>query len=225
MSVQKRILTPILSVFVVGFAFTSFIFYSVLDASQKNSQAVQEALAVMEQAEMIRQDVEAAQRTINEVVSMTRFVPMDQAVREFEAVTDAIKADFTSTELQSQSELSVLNGENAFAIGSEETGWEIVQAQTISYEPDGTAILTKLLRGRLGSEALMPMTWSAGTTIIALNEPILRFDPTSSEWDQQIELRIGPANKPVSDESFVDAIIDPNGVGLAPYAPALLIFC
>ncbi len=59
--------------------------------------------------------------------------------------------------LQSKSALFVLNGANAFAIkDSTATDWEIVQYRDAELQDDGSYILRHFLRGRLGTESVIP---------------------------------------------------------------------
>lgn len=58
--------------------------------------------------------------------------------------------------LSSTTELAVLNGANAFALGNPSTGWEICQFKTATLNGDGTYTLSELLRGRKGTD------WMAG---------------------------------------------------------------
>lgn len=134
----------------------------------------------------------------------------------------SISAKFTATGLATEPELSVLNGANSFAVGSDTAGWEVLQAQSIVLQEDGHVHLSNLLRGRLGTDALIPNIWPSGTQIVALNEPLFAVLPDGVDWDQEIELRIGPADRPASDDTFVHVTISPRGVGLIPYAPSHL---
>lgn len=58
-------------------------------------------------------------------------------------------------ELESVSELAMLNGANHFAYGRDGR-WEVIAARTCELQPDGTYRLRDLLRGRFGSE------WAGG---------------------------------------------------------------
>lgn len=58
--------------------------------------------------------------------------------------------------LFSVSELQMLSGENTCAIGSPAAGWEIVSFQTATLQADGSYRLSRLLRGRRGTE------WAVG---------------------------------------------------------------
>jgi len=50
------------------------------------------------------------------------------------------------------SDLNVLNGANAFLLGSPANGWEAIQAKSIVLNLDGTYTLSRFLRGRRGTE-------------------------------------------------------------------------
>lgn len=69
---------------------------------------------------------------------------------EMNAVT--VRLTPGSGELSSSNELGVLNGANLAAIGSEASGYELIQFKTATLTAARTYVLTGLLRGRRGTE-------------------------------------------------------------------------
>lgn len=70
------------------------------------------------------------------------------------SVVDAasvLQVDIISGELESITELAMLNGGNHFAYGSPGR-WEIMAARTITLQGDGSYLLQDMLRGRFGTE-------------------------------------------------------------------------
>ncbi|MEO0343573.1 MAG: glycoside hydrolase/phage tail family protein [Pseudomonadota bacterium] len=136
----------------------------------------------------------------------------------------SLAVQFNASALASVSDLSLLNGSNAFAIGTSGGDWEVIQAQIVTLQQDGTTTLSNLLRGQLGTEALMPAEWPAGTRVVALDEKLFPVTPPGSDWAQEHTLRVGPTTRAVSDDSYVEFTVVPHGVGVAPYAPAHLTY-
>ncbi len=67
----------------------------------------------------------------------------------------ALQVDLVAGELESVTQLQMLNGANYFAYGAAGR-WEIIAAQNCVQQGDGSWLLTTLLRGRFGTE------WAAG---------------------------------------------------------------
>ena len=63
----------------------------------------------------------------------------------------ALQIDMIGGDLESVSELSMLNGANHFAYGADGR-WEIIAASTCAMQADGSYLLTDMLRGRFGTE-------------------------------------------------------------------------
>jgi len=76
-------------------------------------------------------------------------------------------------EILTISELQMYNGGNHFAYGTHGR-WEIIAAQTVTEETDGTFTLQNLLRGRFGTEHAMA-SHAISDTLILLNQSLLRF--------------------------------------------------
>ncbi len=71
--------------------------------------------------------------------------------------SNVITVVLTSGSLSSSSELGVLNGANLCAIGSASGGWELLQFKTATLIATDTYMLSGLLRGRRGTEWIMPL--------------------------------------------------------------------
>jgi hypothetical protein len=69
--------------------------------------------------------------------------------------------------LTGTTDLNVLDGWNGFLVGSEANGWEAIQAQSVVLNTDGTYTLSRLLRGRRGTEVLCG-SHAAGDVVISL---------------------------------------------------------
>ncbi len=88
-------------------------------------------------------------------------------------VTNILVAHLPNTALTSVTELQMWNGANHFAVGAHGR-WEILSAQTIVEQADGSFYLSNLMRGRFGTEWAMT-THQAGDAVVHLDPALLEF--------------------------------------------------
>ncbi len=116
-----------------------------------------------------------------------------------------------SGELQSVTELAMLNGANAAVLGS-----EIIQFQTATLIEPGKYTLSNLLRGRLGTE------WAVGTHAISERFVLLDGNMVSQPVASSL-IGLSRSYKPVSFGNTLAAAVAEDftysGVALKPYAP------
>lgn len=125
--------------------------------------------------------------------------------------------------LQSRNSEAILNGANLAAIGDGTPGnWELVQFETAELIAPDTYWLRRRLRGQLGSDALMPDVWPAGSWFVLLDGTPAQIDLTSAQRRIARHYRIGPARRAYDDPSYSYLIEAFDGNGLRPYAPAHL---
>ena len=127
-----------------------------------------------------------------------------------------------SNDVQTRSELDVLNGANAAAIRNGSGEWEVFQFSAADLQSDGSYRLRDLLRGQAGTEWVMPDLWPAGSEVVLLDIGVDQIDLASTARGLVRNYRIGPANKPVSDNAYAQVALAFYGVGLRPYAPVHL---
>jgi hypothetical protein len=119
--------------------------------------------------------------------------------------------------LSSASELNVLNGANAALVGAH-GGWEIIQFETATLEADGTYTLSKLLRGRKGTEWAVG-THQAGDTFVALTGNTLgRVDKSINDIGVTRQYKAVSFGNDIAAAATI--AFANQGVGLKPYAPA-----
>lgn len=121
-------------------------------------------------------------------------------------------------ELASATELAVLNGANAMAIGDGSgSNWEVFQfAQAQLVAPD-TYELSVRLRGQLGTDGLMPAEWPIGSTIVLLDLALLQLDLPLSSRGLARFYRVGLAARGYDDPLVTLRNEAFDGVGLRPY--------
>ncbi|MFV0334731.1 MAG: glycoside hydrolase/phage tail family protein [Tropicimonas sp.] len=126
--------------------------------------------------------------------------------------------------LSSATRTALLNGANTVAIGSGAGGeWEIIQfGQAELVEAEDVYDLSYLLRGQLGTDAIMPTEWPAGSLVVLLDGAPTQIDLPASLRGLERHYRVGPADRGYADESFTHMTHAASGASLRPYSPVHL---
>jgi hypothetical protein len=124
--------------------------------------------------------------------------------------------------LASVSESEMLGGANAAAVGSEASGFEIIQFRDAVLTGPKTYELAHLLRGQSGSEPEMKPLLAAGAEFILLDPAVVQMNEELSDLGSRIVWRVGPANRDHGDRAYVEFTQDAKALGLRPYRPAQL---
>ena len=122
--------------------------------------------------------------------------------------------------VESVTDLTLFGGANALAIESAPGVWEIVQASTAELLAPGRYRLTRLLRGQRGTESAMGNPAPAGARVVVLDASLASLPIAEADLGIPWNWRIGPASRPVSDETYVAQAFTPVGVGLRPFSVA-----
>ncbi|MCP5085875.1 MAG: host specificity protein [Rhodobacteraceae bacterium] len=138
------------------------------------------------------------------------------------AEAQSLGVRFSAGGVESKSELEVLNGANALALGDGTGEWEILQFRDAALQPNGEYLLAGFLRGQLGTDAHIPSVWMAGTKVVVLDESLSPIGTAEADRGLERHFRVGPLNRGVSDASFAHSVETFIGVGLRPYAPVHL---
>ena len=118
---------------------------------------------------------------------------------------------------------ALLAGANLAAIGDgSQDNWEIFQFQSAVLLAPGRYALSGRLRGQLGSDALMPAFWPAGSYFVLLDGAPQQIELAASGRGVVQYFQIGPAARPYSDYSYRKLSAAFAGNGLRPYAPVHL---
>jgi hypothetical protein len=125
--------------------------------------------------------------------------------------------------LQSASDLRVLNGANAMAIGNGDGGdWEIFQFALAELVGVRTYDLTRRLRGQLGTDAVAGDAWPIGSRVVLLNSAVPQIALAESARGLARHYRIGANARGYDDPNVLHRVQAFDGVGLRPYAPSHL---
>jgi hypothetical protein len=126
--------------------------------------------------------------------------------------------DLLSGSLESVTDLALFGGANALAVESAPNIWEIVQASDVELISPGRYRLTRLLRGQRGTEGAMANPAPAGARVVMLDQALAALPVAEAELGIPWNWRIGPASRPMSDESYVARSFTPAGAGHRPFS-------
>ncbi|MFN3496111.1 MAG: hypothetical protein ACK40L_16550, partial [Hydrogenophaga sp.] len=133
---------------------------------------------------------------------------------------NALVVDLFSGTLESVTDITLLGGSNALAVETGTGQWEIVQAGAAELIAPGRYRLTRLLRGQRGTEGAMVSMVATGARLVALDTTLASLPIYEADLGLPWNWRIGPASKPISDETFVASSFTPEGAGLRPFSVA-----
>jgi hypothetical protein len=139
-------------------------------------------------------------------------------------MVNRLKVTLTNGALSSATDMAVYGGANALAIQNGDGGWEIVQFGNAELTGPGAYTLTRLLRGRRGSEGQMRDAVAAGARVVVLDGALAQGGMTAAQARLPFHYRWGPANRPVSDISWQETVRAFDSVGLIPFAPGHVRF-
>ena len=124
---------------------------------------------------------------------------------------NALVVDLLTGTLESVTDLTLFGGANALAIESAPGVWEIVQAGAAELLAPGRYRLTRLLRGQRGTEGAMGNPAPAGARVVVLDDSLASLPIAEADLGIPWNWRIGPASRPVSDETYVGAGLHARG--------------
>lgn len=127
--------------------------------------------------------------------------------------------DLVSGTLESVTDLALFGGANVLAVESAPGTWEILQAGSAELIAPGRYRLTRLLRGQRGTEQAMGDPVPACARVVVLDSLLADLPVAEADLGIPWNWRIGPAAKPVSDETYVARSFAPEGIGLRPFMP------
>jgi hypothetical protein len=126
--------------------------------------------------------------------------------------------------LQSAPDVQVFGGANALALENADGEWEIVQFANAELIAPDEWRLSRLLRGRQGSEQAMRRPVAAGARVVVLDNALKQVPLSLAEARMPHTFTYGPAGKPVTDTSFQTVSRTFAAAGLIPPAPCHLGF-
>jgi hypothetical protein len=133
---------------------------------------------------------------------------------------NALVVDLYSGTLESVTDITLLGGANALAVESSPGQWEIVQAGTAELIAPGRYRLTRLLRGQRGTENAVASLVPTGARVVVLDTSETSLPISEADLGLPWNWRVGPASRPVGDETYVATSFAPEGAGLRPFSVA-----
>jgi hypothetical protein len=133
---------------------------------------------------------------------------------------NVLVVDLLTGTLESVTDLTLFGGANALAIESAPGVWEIVQAGAAELagagpvSSDPAPARPARHRGRHGQSR------PAGARVVVLDDSLASLPIAEADLGIPWNWRIGPASRPVSDETYVAQAFTPAGVGLRPFSVA-----
>ena len=125
-------------------------------------------------------------------------------------------------ELSSVSTLEMLGGSNLLAVGSEQTGWEVLQFRDAELIANDTYLLKTLLRGQAGSAPEMLSLRPTGSRCVILDSTVQQIPSVASDQGRSRTMRLGPGHLDHADPSFVEFEHISSGISLRPLSPVHL---
>ena len=133
---------------------------------------------------------------------------------------NALVIDLFSGTLESVTDITLLGGANALAVETGAGQWEIVQAGAAELIAAGRYRLTRLLRGQRGTENAVVGMVPTGARVVVLDTAVAPLPISESDLGLPWNWRVGPASRPISDETYVTTSFTPEGAGLRPFSVA-----
>lgn len=123
-------------------------------------------------------------------------------------------------ELASATPDTILSGgTNSLALGTPDGDWEIVQFADAVLTGSQTYRLTKLLRGRLGTEHAIRSPLALGAPVVLLNEAVAKIDGKPAERLAARFYRWGPQALDIADPAWQQTTFATKAVGRMPWSP------
>ncbi len=132
---------------------------------------------------------------------------------------NSVWLDLPTGTLESVTDLRLFRGENSIAVEQPSGAWEVLQFAEAELIAPGRYRLSRLLRGQRGTDVDMAAMVSAGARVVVLDTALAELPVAEADLGLPWNWRIGPASRPVSDDSFAALAFTPRGIGLRPFAP------
>ncbi len=136
--------------------------------------------------------------------------------------TTPLEVELSHGALSSISQAQLLDGENAALVGSDTTGYEIIQFKFAELIAARRYRLRGLLRAQSGSRGEMLAARAVGQNFILFNKAVIQPVLATAQQGLLLTWRIGPASKDIADPSYIEVTFDPALLPLRPLPPVQL---
>ena len=136
---------------------------------------------------------------------------------------EPLRVKLSGGTLSSATQLAVLNGANAMAIGDGSSGnWEIFQFTTAQVVAPDTYEVSQRLRGQQGTDGIVPAVWPVGSSVVLIDLALTQIDLAISARGLARYYRIGGTARGYDDPNVTLRVEAFDGIGLRPYPVAHL---
>ena len=157
----------------------------------------------------------AVRATLGETIQ-----PLPAGPTEYWDEGSVLEVKLYAGELASATPDTILSGgTNSLALGTPDGDWEIVQFADAVLTGSQTYRLTKLLRGRLGTEHAIRSPLALGAPVVLLNEAVAKIDGKPAERLAARFYRWGPQALDIADPAWQQTTFAAKAVGRMPWSP------
>ena len=121
--------------------------------------------------------------------------------------------------LASVSDDALFSGANAAAVQRAEGAWEVIQFGNAELVGEDTYLLSRLLRGQLGSEWAIAPTLPAGSPFVLLDANVVTIASGLDALERTLQLRVVAAGRDIGDPTALALTATPQATALMPLAP------
>ncbi|KGJ14312.1 baseplate multidomain protein megatron [Paracoccus sanguinis] len=132
---------------------------------------------------------------------------------------NVVYVDLLTGTLESVTDLRLFRGENSIAVEQPSGAWEVLQFAEAELIAPGRYRLSRLLRGQRGTDVDMAAMVPEGARVVVLDTAVNPLPISEADIGLPWNWRVGPASRPVSDDSYLAATFTPRGKGLRPFSP------
>ncbi|MGN7292373.1 baseplate multidomain protein megatron [Rhizobium sp. SAFR-030] len=157
----------------------------------------------------------AVRATLGETIQ-----PLPAGPTEYWDEGSVLEVKLYAGELASATPDAILSGgTNSLALGTPDGDWEIVQFADAVLTGSQTYRLTKLLRGRLGTEHAIRSPLALGAPVVQLNEAVAKIDGKPAERLAAHFYRWGPPALDIADPAWQQTTFAAKATGRMPWSP------
>lgn len=157
----------------------------------------------------------AVRATLGETIQ-----PLPAGPSEYWDEGSVLEVKLYAGELASATPDTILSGgTNSLALGTPDGDWEIVQFADAVLTGSQTYRLTKLLRGRLGTEHAIRSPLTIGAPVVLLNEAVAQIAARPAERLAARFYRWGPQALDIADPAWQQTTFATKAVGRMPWSP------
>ena len=134
----------------------------------------------------------------------------------------SLDVEMSSGALSSIDDEAALGGRNLFALQGTNGRWEILSAARAELIGERTYRLSRLLRGRAGSEPEAARTVPAGALLVKLDEAVVPLTASLQDLGGTWRYRVGPSGRDHADPAVTELVATVGPDALRPFSPVLV---